>query len=692
MQKRLSVKTAIILPFFIVMIMMALVIYFVWISTYQVLADQHGSRVVSALSKYTQEKIDSFFGEPHRLNQLYAQIIQEFGTSTPEAIERNRIRTSAFLRLEMDDLPQIRVASFGDEDGRYLGYRINDDQTFSLMQKDESTDLKLAIFSGDNAKTELLASYDQYDPRKRPWYTPVKLNPVPQWSTIYVNLDEKNETTISTITPIISNGGKFTGVTAIDVKLDGIHEFLKEETTKGSGLIYIVDRDWNLVAQSGSSQTYKTVQGDTLTAVPLSVSESEDPIISESGNIFRKSSSENNQVSRQHLNGESYYIQGKEVDPQLNLGWKIIVAIPESEIMGLVKDNINVSIFTMFVLIVVVMIVGFIAVNPIVLSLSNVAKSAVAVSEGQWGIIIPNRRQPFQETYELVTSFNRMSLQIKENLDELSKMHHREKDELEALVKVRTEELELTINELFNREKLASLVSLVSGISHEVNTPLGVSVTAASFMEQANKDIKESIVNNTITKTEFKNYIENMEETVGILNTNLARAAQIIKSFKEIAVNQVVEEQVKFSMLEYVQMVIVSLKHEYKHTNHEFSVMCGEDIILLSYPGAWSQILTNLIMNALKHAFEPGYNGIINIEVMVSERELILFFSDNGKGIDEIHRNRIFEPFYTTSRGNGGSGLGLNVVYNLVTAVLGGTITVSSEINQGTSFKIVVPR
>ncbi len=692
MRNRLSLKTAMIIPIISMLIIMASAVIYLWYSNYQFLAVQHGYRVISALSELTNEKINSFIGEPHRLSAIYASSIAEFETSDPNAIERNKDFTLNFLKAQKLHLPQISVASYGDEQKRYMGYRLNDDGTYSLMRQDETTAFKLNIYAGEDEKTDQIASYEGYNPGERPWYKPVKNNPVIQWSPIYINVDEKNESTISTIAPIIDKVGVFKGVAELDVKLNGINQFLANDKTKGTGLIYIVDRDWKLVAQSGKSQTLKAREGDPSSAEPLLAIESEDIVISDSAKHLRKSMNHFDDVVRVKLGDQSYYLLGKEVDARLNLGWKIIAAIPEADIMDTVKNNLILSIFVMFT----VMIVGTIGsllmigrfANPII----SVAKAAVDISEGHLGNDIPLSKHSLFETHELITAFNRMSSQIKSNLEQLDVMHHREKSLLEAAIAERTTELERTMKELVDREKLASLGSLVSGISHEVNTPLGVSVTAASFMEEANAHVKALLVNNQMTKQDLLKYIDNMEESTAILNTNLTRAASLIKSFKEIAVSQSSEVLEYFDFEAYIGMVITSLKHEYKHTNHTFTVACRESITINSYPGVWSQIFTNLIMNALTHAFINQKEGIISIVVIESDNSLIVEFSDNGSGIDEVHRDHVFDPFYTTSRGTGGSGLGLNIIYNLVTGILRGSITLETEKGIGTKFVITVPK
>lgn len=691
MRRYLSLRSAIIIPYIIIMLVMLIAIGYVWQSNYQFLAQEQGTRIVRVLSDHTIERLSGFLGEPHRLNEMFTTVLSKKTSLSPYDLNYNQDFTLSFIRAQKKNLPQISVVSYGDENGRYLGYRQNDDGSFSLMRKDEKTQSQLNIYAGDTINSEIIASYEGYDPRTRPWYLPAKNNPVPQWSEIYINADEKNESTISTIAPIINQDKAFVGVAEIDVKLNGIHQFLAEDETKGTGTIYIVDHDWRLIAHSGSAATMKLIPGDTPTAELLKISESEDDLIRESARFILQPDSVMNQAKRILIDAKPFYVLANELNPNLNLGWKVIVAIPESDIMGTVKTNFQISIASLFFVITIGTLFGIIIMSQITKPMISVTKGALELSEGKWGMSLPMNKRPLYETFELVTAFNRMSAKIKDMLEQIQQMHSIEKDQLELAIQIKTEELKVTLIELMDREKLASLGSLVSGISHEINTPLGISVTAASFMEESNHKIEQLIQSNQMTKTDFVHYIENMQESVTILNNNLVRAAELIKSFKEIAVNQSTEEEMEFDFYEYMQSVIISLKHEFKHTEHRFEIICEQPLLVYSYPGIWSQIMTNFILNSLHHGFKEKKDGNIRIQVEKTSSTLMVYYSDNGAGIGADHLKRVFEPFYTTNRGAGGSGLGLNIVYNLVTGKLGGRIALESRENEGVLFTIEIP-
>jgi PAS domain S-box-containing protein len=279
-----------------------------------------------------------------------------------------------------------------------------------------------------------------------------------------------------------------------------------------------------------------------------------------------------------------------------------------------------------------------------------------------------------------------INMQVKvENL-----LKHRN-DKLEEEVKKRSDELEETYKQLLNKEKLASLGSLVAGVAHEINTPLGVSVSAATYLDEINHGVYEKMKSGELTKTDFISYMEKVDESTEILNLNLGRAADLIKNFKQISVDQSNELKTDFLVKEYIESIILTLNHEIKNTNHHINLLCDDQLRIKSYPGVFSQIFTNLLMNSLIHGFKDINEGTILIKIESENDMLHIKYSDDGNGIPEELLNKIFEPFFTTNRKDGGSGLGMNIVYNLVVEKLNGTIGVESTLDNGVTFEMKLP-
>ena len=246
--------------------------------------------------------------------------------------------------------------------------------------------------------------------------------------------------------------------------------------------------------------------------------------------------------------------------------------------------------------------------------------------------------------------------------------------------------------QLVQSEKMAALGALVAGVAHEINTPVGIGVTAASYLEQSTRRVAELYARNELRQSEFKAFLESGRETAEILLSNMRRASDLIRSFKQVAADQTSEQRRTFRVKQYIHEILTSLRPALKKTDHRIVVNCPDDLELDSYPGAFSHVLTNMIMNSLIHGFSEGVQGEIVIEMREENNSYVLSYSDNGRGIEKESLPRIFEPFYTTRRGGSSAGLGLHIVYNVVTQTLRGTIECSSVPSEKTTFVVTIPK
>ncbi len=258
-------------------------------------------------------------------------------------------------------------------------------------------------------------------------------------------------------------------------------------------------------------------------------------------------------------------------------------------------------------------------------------------------------------------------------------------------LEIALESLKQTQNQLIHTEKMAALGGIVAGVAHEINTPVGVSVTAASYLDEKNNEILELFETGKLKKADLEKHINTTMETIKILMINLERASNLIGSFKQIAVDQSVDEKRVFVLKDYINEVLLSLNPKVKKTKHKIIVDCEDDIEIYASPGGLSQIIANLLVNSLVHAFDDSFEGIIKIKVKCENSEIIIEYSDNGKGISENDIKKIYEPFFTTKRGSGGTGLGLNIVYNIVSKEYNGKIKCNSIPGNGTIFTIRIP-
>ncbi|WP_159675126.1 ATP-binding protein [Andreprevotia sp. IGB-42] len=267
-----------------------------------------------------------------------------------------------------------------------------------------------------------------------------------------------------------------------------------------------------------------------------------------------------------------------------------------------------------------------------------------------------------------------------------------------ALINARDEaedallKLQSTQQQMLQSEKLAALGGLVAGIAHEVNTPLGIAVTAASTLHEETARVIARLADGQIKKSELEAFLAHSSDTSTLLLKHIEHAATLIRSFKQISVDQNIDERRLFKPRDYFTDILNSLAPKFRHTPHRFTFDCPPNLELDSYPAAFTQLFTNLVTNALLHGFEQVDAGLLTITVEARGKDtVVLQFSDNGPGIPPGELKRIFEPFFTTKRGRGGSGLGLAIVYNLVVARLGGKITVSSKPGLGTTFTVLIP-
>lgn len=245
--------------------------------------------------------------------------------------------------------------------------------------------------------------------------------------------------------------------------------------------------------------------------------------------------------------------------------------------------------------------------------------------------------------------------------------------------------------QLIQSEKMAALGGLVAGVAHEINTPLGNSITMASYLRSIFNEFSALSNKGQVHKKELEDFISDGEEGLRSLEMNLARAAKLVRSFKNVATNQMVEERQVFDVRLYLEEIILTLRSRLKKTRLELVIYCPENLKWDSYPDVFMQIMTNLIINSLIHAYSPIEEGVLTFSFREEKKELVIEYADDGNGMEEKVCKKVFEPFFTTARSSGGTGLGLYIVYNLVTQKLRGDIQCSSQLGMGTRFTIRVP-
>lgn len=252
-----------------------------------------------------------------------------------------------------------------------------------------------------------------------------------------------------------------------------------------------------------------------------------------------------------------------------------------------------------------------------------------------------------------------------------------------------TKNLDTMMEQVVQNEKMSALGRLVAGVAHEINTPIGVSLTGITHIESETKRIMTLIKEDNLTKTDFDKYLESMAEMSKIIHFSIINAAQLVRSFKQVSVDQNMEDKRMFNLRTYLDDILLSLRGEFKYKDIEVINDIDADLEITTYAGIFAQIFSNLILNSLYHAFDD--KGKITIKSKIESNTLHISYEDDGKGMDEDTVKKMFDPFFTTKMGQGGSGLGLNIIYNLIHHKLKGTITCKSHLGMGMEVQILIP-
>jgi len=333
--------------------------------------------------------------------------------------------------------------------------------------------------------------------------------------------------------------------------------------------------------------------------------------------------------------------------------------------------------------------------------LHDMAQASQEIASGNYQqmIVVTGR----DELSVLMDQFNLMAFQVSKKIQEVTELNL----SLETRVGERTSDLaqanrrleanlvslKSTQEKLIQSEKLAGLGSLVAGVAHELNTPIGNALTVVSTMGDKHTELRRSLQEGTIKKSKLEQYVKMLEDATHLLEVNIVRAAELIRSFKTIAVNQTSEKRANFTLRELFVALEPTLRLQSKHKAIRFEIDVDEELRLDSYPGALTQVILNLYGNAILHGFDGRDEGEILLQAKIEEANtglIKIIFSDDGVGISSENKSKIFNPFFTTKLGQGGSGLGLHISFNIVNNILGGSIKVESN-TQGSQFVILLP-
>ena len=394
-----------------------------------------------------------------------------------------------------------------------------------------------------------------------------------------------------------------------------------------------------------------------------------------------------------------------------NVGLVFGVVIPEVNIAEKVSDVSKKNVFLAIIIVVVFTLISGLLVNQLFYPISKIVdkiKSSIKDDGDGQLKVTPIEYSDINEFSAVVIALNSVFNQVNSSFDRLCVAKKEIEDlnsSLDLKVLERTEELnakskdlekyierlKLTQSELIESEKMASLGGLVAGVSHEINTPIGIAVTAITHLKSSIAEVSRKFEDKTLCLEDFDKFRQSAMEGADIIEKNLSRAADLIRSFKMVAVDQSTDEIRDVRMLEYTLNVLNSLKPETKKAKLYVDVDIDPKLSVNLSPGAYSQVLTILVQNTIIHGLEGRSEGHAKIEAVVAKTDLVFSYSDDGVGMTESQLVKLFDPFYTTKRGTGGSGLGAHILYNIVTQSFSGTIFTESLPGNGLRYLIKIP-
>jgi len=378
-----------------------------------------------------------------------------------------------------------------------------------------------------------------------------------------------------------------------------------------------------------------------------------------------------NKISVLEYENSNYYIWYFKFNPWQ---WNIVLMKDVRDYSGLIK-KVQIVYFATGVVVLIISLI-------LIYYLHKTIKVPIA------RLIAPIKMKS-NPNYKGVYEFEFLSNSISDMMNVIQKNENIQKRKAEELEKT-IGELKLMQTQLIESEKMAALGGLVAGVAHEINTPVGNGITGITHLVDITESISDKYKTHDISEDEFEEYLRTSKELSTMISINLQKTAHLVKSFKQVAVDQSTEEKRKFNLKDYLNEVLFSLSPIIHKTKLSIILKCEDNLVINSYPGAFSQVISNLIINSIRHGYKEKQLGSILINVTKDENTLHIIYKDDGCGISKYNLEKIFDPFFTTNRKAGGTGLGLNIIQNIIIKNLNGTITCKSEEDKGVEFNIKI--
>lgn len=496
---------------------------------------------------------------------------------------------------------------------------------------------------------------------KRPWYAAAVAAKDVSFSKPYIDYGTK-KLIISCVAPIPLENEHY-GFCAIDLVINTIPEYMKSYRIGVSGE--------NMLLMPDGTYIYSDDETKIMT---MNIRQEKSGLEALAERILKGDEGFEELV----YNGRPSYVAYQNIQEN---GW-IVVSLIDKEEALMEKQLMEMRIYAMLIgVAILILMIIYLVISRMTKPFSLITEHASIISEGDFSKNIPE---------EYLSKRDEMG-DLSKAVQMITQAFRDENKVLERRIEEKNKELEEQYRYISEAERLSSLGILVSGVAHEINTPLGIAITSYTYLQSINRNIQSKVVEGPVSKGEFLDFIKNVDESVSILGSNISRVADLIDRFKRVAVNEQSESLMSFGLKEYLDLVINSLMGEALKMDLVFDIVCEEWLVLESYPGAYSQIFTNLILNSIRHGYRGRTSGKIEIICSLREDTLIMDFKDDGVGIVPENLKKVFDPFFTTDYEGKSSGLGMHIVYNLVTQKLKGSIKIESAIGKGTTVHMEVP-
>lgn len=781
-----SIRKAIFLPFFIIILVILLIVGIVLSNDYKWLLSEQGSRMLHTLSENTADRFNYFLEEPLQVNRLYTSELERMAYYTSGDLSEAQAFSLHLAKSIIESSPQISSIGYGDEAGNYLGIRMDGTTgKVNLMLKDSRTNGKLVIYEGEDTSSKVLASYDNYDPRTRPWYAPVKENPHPQWSDIYINYDEKMDVTVSLIRPLFDHTGAFRGTTVTDVKLDGMTRFLQDSSLHGSGTIYMMNASGEVLAHTDPDPIASVIPGNPPTGTLGRAVDSKNPLIRNSAAMLSEPGNEGIGLFSLSTDAGSAIGLKTALKTSLGLDWEIVTVLPERDLMGSVKSHQMASFTILALSILLLFAAGSAAVSITTTPIVKVTQAISALSQNQLGSTLAMPRKGLYETRALIEAFNKMTarmnasfvmlrdseekyrilvessndmiysldpegrfLSVNSAFEESTGISRSEIQEKtiesvlsspENVLKWKAD-FEKAINSqrtitgltqimrpdgrvrIFNTsltpihneageliavigtnhdvsrileieaDKISAMSYVVSGIAHEMNTPIGNCITSVTYFQSELTAFLKQNPTSPDDCEEVWELLDTAQESTDLIQRNLEKSRILIDKFKSLAAYQDKQEDTLVDLTALVQRVFDMQAADYPDKKVTLVLEPTQPITVSSREDKLEKVFIELFQNSFEHGFIVSDQGLITISLVgpTPGGELTVRYRDNGIGISKDVSRLVFTPFFSTKFGTQHSGLGLNIVYNIIKSACNGDVMINENCTEGLDLNMIL--